>query len=632
MGQKWQQEYLILKAATDLVAFSLLVLAIVSCKAKPSASNVSYIIGPSNDITSVSPENSESVPADIFNATGLIVTKLQGDRVKFCSGALAQPEKPGGNLRVITNHHCFAITDERGMSSDQLLVEACTGTEIFLGFAPLLGRAPQRGSCKPGSLRTNPTMDLAVFTLAKPLPSYNQPLQIWDGDPVPEGRSAMIVHYPDIDQNMAIPPGQRTKLPTASITNTDCKIGGMFAPSEWDLDQSLPFGLRHTCDLIHGSSGSPLIDAETKKIVGINWGGIKIKTEGAEKTDNVATRAVFLNQFLLGSEGPTNSNANQALDAIAAQRAASATTPKKQAKMPLGCGVTSNSSHSNAPLTLLFLIPLLACIFGKKKSMATITVILITAGFFLSESKGFATTESNSAAINLTSTQLILNVFSLEFLTLERTPAIESRAKFAVIEAKKRNLTIIESEAIASKVLSAHSTNADKTTHSIDAIKSTYASADLPNWVVLSQKFIQQSAFCPNTKADLDSYIAGNARSETQRLKLIESWKGDRIACLLTTLAAIRNDSNSNSAYDPLPLVENLIKTNHRLADPASASGKHLLLISALRYLEQSNYSECLRALVLLQDHEPSWKLIYNSVQRIYNYRQKGKGAVALNQ
>ena len=59
----------------------------------------------------------------------------------------------------------------------------------------------------------------------------------------------------------------------------DCKVIGPFDVSEWDLDRTLPFSLRHTCDLIHGSSGSGLIDAKTGKVLGVNWGGIKIAIE-----------------------------------------------------------------------------------------------------------------------------------------------------------------------------------------------------------------------------------------------------------------------------------------------------------------------------------------------------------------
>ena len=344
-----------------LLLFTLIVVP-AGCKQKLTGSNVAYIIGPTNDITSVSSDNHSDMPPNVFSATGLIVTKLQGDRVKYCSGALAAPAAPGENMRMITNHHCFAETDERGQSSDSLLVEACTGTEVYLGFAPTLGQAPVRGACLPGSLRTSASMDLAVFTLSKPLPVDIQPLEIWEGDPFPEGRPALIVHYPDVEQNLAIPPGQRTKLPAASITTLNCTSGGLFTTSEWELDRSLPYGMKHTCDLIHGSSGSPLIDAETRKIIGINWGGIKIKNDGTESVDNVATRAIFLKKFLNGENPSSGSSASSGLDAIASQRAATTTSSdKKQPNLPFGCGTVALPGVPSVWLIFVLLMPLLFC-------------------------------------------------------------------------------------------------------------------------------------------------------------------------------------------------------------------------------------------------------------------------------
>ena len=540
---------------------------------------MAYVIGPTNDIVSVTGENSSTIPADIFNATGLIVTRLQGDKVKYCSGALAAPETPGGNPRVVTNHHCFAQTDERGLSSDLLLVEACTGTEIYLGFAPVTGTAPQRGTCMPGSLRTNATMDLAVFTLSKPLPEGHQPLSIWEGDQSLEGRPAMIVHYPDVEQNLAVPPGQKTKLPMASLTQANCVISGVFGPEEWELDRSLPYGLRHSCDLIHGSSGSPLIDVATKKIVGINWGGIKIKDNGPEKIDNVATRAIFLTQFLSGGATGKGSSGSAAMDAIAAQRNASSTAPKKQSRLPFGCGVVNAFGGSN---TLGLLLLLFAPFFG----------------LFASPSARASSLEANSPAAVMSSSQLVKTAFLLE----HRAASSGSKSK-----------------EIPSPALS-------------------FTGKNHKDWQHLEPLYLLPQATCPIDQSEVESFVQGQKRLDldenTQhqaRIDLVKSWSPEKIACLLATLSAVPKSSKSDTASDPLPLVIALQSADPKLTDASSEFGRHLLRIATLRYLDQFNYPEALRSLIQLQDHAPAWRLVYETIQRVYNYRQKGKGAVALN-
>src|SRR5690606_36021161 len=88
------------------------------------------------------------------------------------------------------------------------------------------------------------------------------------------------------------------KLPAASITDNDCRTLGGFAVDEWNLDRTLPFSIKHTCDLLHGSSGSALVDIETEKILGVNWGGIKIQYGDKSETVNAATAAPYVIAFL----------------------------------------------------------------------------------------------------------------------------------------------------------------------------------------------------------------------------------------------------------------------------------------------------------------------------------------------
>jgi hypothetical protein len=290
-----------------LLAAGCVATGVAGCKKRPrliERSPTAYIIGP-NNIVPVDDSVTSEVTAEPVKASVLIATRLQNKRVKFCSGSLiAADHAEGGDakLRVLTNHHCFATTDDEGKAKPQIMPEACGGTSVYFGFAPRLDDAAEASQvrCAPGSLRTDFEGDLAVFTLEEnpPAAAGYRPVTIWDGEDVPVDRQAFIIHYPDIADQLALPPGGKVKLPTAQATLDDCRVLGGYDVSEWDLDRTLPYALRHTCDLIHGSSGSGLFDRETGKLLGVNWGGLKVSYGGGTRTDNVATRASYVLAFL----------------------------------------------------------------------------------------------------------------------------------------------------------------------------------------------------------------------------------------------------------------------------------------------------------------------------------------------
>lgn len=313
-----------------------------------------YILGPTSQIMPV--KEVAGRPLDppieprVLNASVLLATQLKDKSVKFCSGTLIAGGGPGANLRVLTNHHCFASEDASGLAVPTLLPEACAKTKAHFGF--IQGRTEQSTviACQPGSLRTSFDGDVAVFTLAANPPDTYQPLSLWQGEAVPTGRSAMIIHYPDTPELMVPPPEGGPRLPTAQTTLANCKVVGDFPTNEWTLDRSLPFALRHSCDIIHGSSGSGLIDAQTSSILGVNWGGIQITTDGVVHTDNVSTRAAFIAAFLADTQKDMVKAANQTL---ADQQAASnnsgsgdalAQSHKVVTTAGKGCGVVAGMS------------------------------------------------------------------------------------------------------------------------------------------------------------------------------------------------------------------------------------------------------------------------------------------------
>ncbi len=353
--------------ASKYLLLSLIVLNSPGCKQALQVSKTAYIIG-NNDIVRLEDSKVEESTVEIADSSVLISTLVSNKKRKFCTGTLIKPEADQKLLRVLTNHHCFANVDEQGNVDKELLAEACTGTQIYLGFRAGETETSTSSSCLSGSLRTDPRGDLAVFTVASQLSAKYTPLSIWSDADVPAGRSAMIVHYPDVDENFMQVTGSRSKLPVASITDADCATRGNFPESEWRFDPSLPYSMKHSCDLLHGSSGSALIDKESRTIIGVNWGGIKIDYKKNVETINVATRADYVQAFLnnKSDEWQPKPGVN-----IAGSAAQSGTKQRSESKSSsdnfISCGVIGLQNHQSWLSALIALLSPLAWIILIKK-------------------------------------------------------------------------------------------------------------------------------------------------------------------------------------------------------------------------------------------------------------------------
>lgn len=351
----------------------------VACKRQMvEVSTTAYIVGPTNDIRPALASGETEVPQTAVDAAVLVATRMQDKRIKFCSGTLVAPAAGQTNYRVLTNHHCFAETGADGKATKALLLEACTFTTVYFGYLSGQAKDAEAVTCTAASLRTSFEGDLAVFTLSHNAAERYRPIALWDGEEAPEGRAAVIVHYPDIEAEAETPPEGGPRLPTAAVTVADCKVIGLFDVAEWSLDRTLPYSLRHSCDLIHGSSGSGLIDVATGKLLGVNWGGIKITYDSGVRTDNVATRASFARAFLEGSEASLVSataeqkrtgrsvaqGSSQGSDANAQTKESAGKSMKKKA-----CGVIEGAER-NACVALLALFALPLIVAWRSRAVA----------------------------------------------------------------------------------------------------------------------------------------------------------------------------------------------------------------------------------------------------------------------
>ncbi len=308
----------LLKNPLILNSFALLsCFAMASCK--PSVvqklTTAAYIIGPDNiqrmdnhaavDLSATAPD--EELIKSLAATAVLIVSPLTTGETRFCSGNIYNG--PSGPV-VLTNRHCFASDKEHSTKSAGADPWACEKTQIYRNFDPATALPSVRNSCAKGSLTVNPLLDLATFKLAGPgtepgsAESLPKGLELYKRDPQPTERiRAMIVHFPDIEakrvrMDLTRFPGAPMTIPRMSITWEDCKTAGYFRVETYSVDPSLPYSIRHTCDMIKGSSGSSLVDATTGESLGVNWGGIKFGDASDDKVYNIATRATMAASFL----------------------------------------------------------------------------------------------------------------------------------------------------------------------------------------------------------------------------------------------------------------------------------------------------------------------------------------------
>ncbi len=307
--QLMESSLLARNACQRIASIAVFSLFATGCKPMLELSKTAYIIGPENDIVQLDPVKNKEIPTAVQDASVLIATTMASNKKKFCSGTLI--EDPNGEKapRILTNHHCFAHVDDEGTVSQNWIPEACLQTRVYFGFRAGKTENIVTMNCKAGSLRSDYLGDLATFVLDGKLPDdVNTPVVISTEEQTPKDRRALIIHYPDVKENFAQLGTGKEQMPVASITDSNCEISGDFPTSEWKLDHTLPYSFKHTCDLVHGSSGSALLDRETFQLVGVNWGGIKINYNKEVKTTNVATKAAYVRAFLRGDAESFRSN------------------------------------------------------------------------------------------------------------------------------------------------------------------------------------------------------------------------------------------------------------------------------------------------------------------------------------
>jgi hypothetical protein len=333
----------------------------------PPTNKPGFVLGPTDDMVELRPEQESSDIQRWFQSTVLISTELiHQNKRKFCSGTLIRAEEgdDASELRVLTNFHCFAQTTEGGDVDREFLPEACSNTRVYFGFSKGKADDVQFGECAGGTLLGDFTGDLAVFKLKEAVPKGFKPISIWTDPNIPAGRPAVIIHHPDIAERFTSISETNETLPAASLTKDDCRTDGDFATDEWYLDHTLPYATKHTCDLVHGSSGSALIDVETGKVLGTNWGGIEIKYKKNKVKVNAATKGYYVQAFLNGDLASIKQRSAELARDAALKRDQKQRASGKQVGNNIGdalCGTTGSPQTGSLWLLLIaFALPLVA--------------------------------------------------------------------------------------------------------------------------------------------------------------------------------------------------------------------------------------------------------------------------------
>ena len=577
-------------------------------------------------ISVVSPREQSEIDPKILNASVLISTRLGPTDVKFCSGTLIPSDQPGGNLRVLTNHHCFAEVDEEGIATSELLPEACVDTKIYLGFFSGQTRSSTIVDCLPGSLRTSMDGDLSVFRLATQVPDQFQPMTLGSSNTNLAGRQALIVHYPDIKSAKVESPTGGPKLPVAQVTRDNCKVLGNFPIGHWQFDRSLPYSLRHTCDLTHGSSGSGLIDAATGQLIGVNWGGIKINEDGKTEAINVATGITFVNAFL-------NFNTAKIEQQAASALAASDLDAKKHQKTggmlqttgvtkKLGCGVIGVATdEGDKRLMALWMLPLALAFLGSvyrkgRRSEATgVSIALVFSLAALSGKSAAAVSEvvadgpSNQHQLaidkpNWASAILLSNIFIAEYDSL-----------------------VAYDQAAASVM------KRERPLHTAEWLRA-----------YVGWSYLKARGFAALEDSRLADQLASDPAARANARFIAEYKDGDP-----TVISAVgatfkgpdwvgRWHNLSDPFRETVPSVTVAEQRRQKLqqigsistVDKLAARDSETLALYVASQVAERRFAEALAVLVGLAERDDSFRLPYELVQRTYSWRQRGSGKVAI--
>ncbi len=150
-------------------------------------------------------------------------------------------------------------------------------------------------------------------------------------------------------------------------------------------------------------------------------------------------------------------------------------------------------------------------------------------------------------------------------------------------------------------------------------VLTTPADKNLPTCTL---DFAQVARFADHQRALTLHQQTPNPKDLTDPIK---EWGPRQIECLVFAFLAASPKAQNQGGYDPLILLQALHQSE------ITQQGSEVLKIATvIPLLEKKLYAEALRHLMDLQDSNRAYRLVVDSVQRIFSIRQQGAGKVAI--
>ncbi len=151
-------------------------------------------------------------------------------------------------------------------------------------------------------------------------------------------------------------------------------------------------------------------------------------------------------------------------------------------------------------------------------------------------------------------------------------------------------------------------------------------------WQGLESSFQQETPVCPlGVKKATVFRKLDHTKEPTDEIRLkdivvfFKSWSQQEKLCYLVSAMHEKPEVGEAWLFDPMLVAEAFYLTSdlpeHRY---------QLSKILSVVYLQKNNFPEALRQLLYLTEQQPSFRLAYDLVQRIFSMKQQGSGKVAI--
>jgi len=254
-----------------------------------------FIIGLNNMVPSTASSIEENdIRLSHIRAVGSIASYESGRGTHFCTGFAIKPRKSGQNPLIVTNYHCFSSNKE---IASGFAPWACTQTKVYFGAKGDDANTLFAVGCKSGTLKGDAAADVAVFEAATVLPADIDLFELEETS-FSEKRDALLIHHPFMQENMVALPGESQRVPGSVINKVDCAVSKPVRSQAVRPETGFKYDISHTCDIFEGSSGAPLIDLKSGKVIAVNWGGIQWGEGDSATYENRAIDAAWVRAYL----------------------------------------------------------------------------------------------------------------------------------------------------------------------------------------------------------------------------------------------------------------------------------------------------------------------------------------------